>query len=250
MPILKRFFSILSCFLLLCCIFSEDLAARDQGNRINNVVLLQGAYWEMNYWSKVVFVLQRNGYEVRLIHLPLFSLATDENIIHAALSSMQGGVLLVGPAGGSLVIRELFKEPKIKKVLYVDLDMEDLNSSDRSLLFFATCKGELNVQRMQTDLTGLMDIKTGNVRRIKEKQLLVPDFNGEIQGKMKANWPMYKSNWRLFGIREPLFISELQGLKGDIWYNRWSSDPPIFSEIYKSSLAAKALALCIMDATN
>ncbi len=74
-------------------------AARD-------VVLVHGAWADASSWSEVIERLQRDGFTVRALQLPLQSLAADAAIVRAEVDRIARPVVLVGHSYGGAVIGE------------------------------------------------------------------------------------------------------------------------------------------------
>jgi pimeloyl-ACP methyl ester carboxylesterase len=69
-----------------------------------NVVLVQGAYLDASSWSKVIPLLQANGYNALAGQLPLASFKEDVTTTEQALASLSGPTILVGHSNSGSVI--------------------------------------------------------------------------------------------------------------------------------------------------
>lgn len=69
-----------------------------------NVVLVHGAWADGSSWSKVVPLLQKKGFNVMAVQLPLTSLDDDIAITENALAALHGPTVLVGHSYGGVVI--------------------------------------------------------------------------------------------------------------------------------------------------
>jgi pimeloyl-ACP methyl ester carboxylesterase len=74
--------------------------------RARDVVLVHGAWADGSSWSDVIEHLQRDGYTVRAVQLPLQSLAGDAAIVRGELDRIGRPVVLVGHSYGGAVISE------------------------------------------------------------------------------------------------------------------------------------------------
>ena len=69
-----------------------------------NVVLVHGAWADGSSWAKVISLLQRKGFYVTAVQLPLTSLEDDIQVTRNALELQNGPTVLVGHSYGGMVI--------------------------------------------------------------------------------------------------------------------------------------------------
>lgn len=69
-----------------------------------NIVLVHGAFADGSSWSKVIQLLQEEGYNVTAVQMPLTSLADDVATTHHVLAMQSGPTILVGHSYGGVVI--------------------------------------------------------------------------------------------------------------------------------------------------
>lgn len=95
--------------------------AKSQSNLkgVKNIVLVHGAFADGSSWSKVIPLLQSQGYNVVAVQNPLTSFADDVAATKRAITQADGPVLLVGHSYGGMVISEAGKDPKVAGLLYV-----------------------------------------------------------------------------------------------------------------------------------
>lgn len=95
--------------------------AKSQSNLkgVKNIVLVHGAFADGSSWSKVIPLLQSQGYNVVAVQNPLTSFADDVVATKRAITQADGPVLLVGHSYGGMVISEAGKDPKVAGLLYV-----------------------------------------------------------------------------------------------------------------------------------
>src|ERR1700737_4529501 len=69
-----------------------------------NILLVHGAFVDASSWSKVISLLQGQGYNVLAVQNPLTSLEDDINTTRQALATLPRPTLLVGHSYGGAVI--------------------------------------------------------------------------------------------------------------------------------------------------
>jgi pimeloyl-ACP methyl ester carboxylesterase len=84
-----------------------------------NIVLVAGAYEDGSIWTKVIGLLQANGFHVTVVPIPLTSLAADAAMTKSVLARQQGSVILVGHSWGGVVITEAGNESNVIGLVYV-----------------------------------------------------------------------------------------------------------------------------------
>ena len=68
------------------------------------IVLVHGAFADASGWSRVIPILQRDGYFVTAVQIPLTSLSDDIATAKRVVDSQKGPVVLVGHSYGGAVI--------------------------------------------------------------------------------------------------------------------------------------------------
>lgn len=69
-----------------------------------NIVLVHGAFADGSSWNKVIPILEKSGYKVIAVQLPLHSLADDIDTVNRAINLLDGPTILVGHSYGGVVI--------------------------------------------------------------------------------------------------------------------------------------------------
>ncbi len=112
-------------------------SAPDNSHRggVKNIVLVHGAWADGSSWSSVIPLLEKDGYHVIAVQLPLSSLAKDDAATERAIARITmahpGPVLLVGHSYGGVVIGDRpGNDPNVAGLVYVDV-MTELGFADR-----------------------------------------------------------------------------------------------------------------------
>lgn len=98
----------------------------DANKRINNIILVHGAFADGSGWKKVFNILNSKGYNVTIIQQPESSLADDIAATKRFIDIQDGNVILVGHSYGGIVISEAGQDPKVKGLVYVAAHMPDV----------------------------------------------------------------------------------------------------------------------------
>ncbi len=83
-----------------------------------SIVLVHGAFADGSAWSKVIPLLQRDGYIVTAVHDSMESYAGDVATTRRVIEAQSGPVVLVGHSYGGMVISGAATE-KVKALVYI-----------------------------------------------------------------------------------------------------------------------------------
>jgi pimeloyl-ACP methyl ester carboxylesterase len=84
------------------------------------IVLVHGAFADGSSWSKVIPILQRDGYTVVAVQNPLSSFDADVETTKRALAMQTGPVVLVGHSyGGAVITQAAAGNSNVKALVYV-----------------------------------------------------------------------------------------------------------------------------------
>jgi len=86
---------------------------------VKNIVLVHGAFADGTSWSKIIPLLEAEGYDVVAVQNPLTSLADDVAATKRTIALQDGPVLLVGHSWGGAVITQAGDDPKVAGLVYV-----------------------------------------------------------------------------------------------------------------------------------
>jgi pimeloyl-ACP methyl ester carboxylesterase len=95
-----------------------------------NVVLVHGAWADGSSWSKVIPLLDKKGFEVTAVQLPLTSLEDDITVTRNALAAQKGPTILVGHSyGGAVITGAANDAPNVTALVYIAAFAVDVGES-------------------------------------------------------------------------------------------------------------------------
>lgn len=100
-----------------------------KASQVKNIVLVHGAFADSSSWSKVIPLLQANGFNVTSVQNPLTTFNDDVAATKRALAAQDGPVILVGHSYGGVVITEAGNDPKVAGLVYVAAFAPDAGQS-------------------------------------------------------------------------------------------------------------------------
>ena len=114
---------------------SVAVGSRNVSNVVKpSVVLIHGAWADGSSWSRVVSLLQTEGYTVYVPPNPLRGLTSDSAYIASFLKTITGPIILVGHSyGGAVITNAATGNPNVKALVYIDAFAPDLGESLASL---------------------------------------------------------------------------------------------------------------------
>ena len=101
--------------------------------KTKDVILVHGAWADGSSWSKVIPLLERRGFHVTAVQLPLTSVAEDVATLQRAIASDPNPLLLVGHSYAGVVITEAGNDPKVNGLVYISAYAPDAGQSVFSL---------------------------------------------------------------------------------------------------------------------
>ncbi len=112
---------------------SNALCAQETGNRINNIVLVHGAWVDGSGWKPVYEILSRDGYEVQMVQVPETSFQDDVAATKRVLDLQTGPCILVGHSYGGSIITEAGVDPHVVGLVYVAAHAPDVGEDEGAL---------------------------------------------------------------------------------------------------------------------
>ena len=114
-------------FLLLTCC---AVLARSQERRVQNVVLVHGAWADGSGWRGVSDILVKDGFHVSIVQEPETSFQEDVTAVKRVLAQQVGPCILVAHSYGGAVITQAGNEPSVAAVVYIAAHMPDAGESE------------------------------------------------------------------------------------------------------------------------
>jgi pimeloyl-ACP methyl ester carboxylesterase len=108
-------------------------AGDDPVLKTKDVILVHGAWADGSSWSKVIPLLERRGFHVTAVQLPLTSVAEDVATLQRAIELDPGPLILVGHSYAGVVITEAGNDPKVNGLVYISAYAPDAGQSVFSL---------------------------------------------------------------------------------------------------------------------
>ncbi|WP_425375359.1 alpha/beta fold hydrolase [Rhizobium deserti] len=126
--------SILKSFAVAVVLAFAALPAAAVAGKVNNVVLVHGAFADGSGWNAVAGLLTEKGYKVSIVQEPETSLEDDVQATQRVLDQQDGPVVLVGHSYGGQIITVAGSDPKVKSLVYVAALVPDIGDSLLSLV--------------------------------------------------------------------------------------------------------------------
>ncbi|HEY2798715.1 MAG TPA: alpha/beta hydrolase [Thermoanaerobaculia bacterium] len=99
---------------------AQSSAAPANAKTKPTIVLVHGAFADASSWQRVIPILQKDGYEVVAVQIPLASLAGDIEWTKRVLDAQKGPVVLVGHSyGGGVITGAAAGSAKVQALVYL-----------------------------------------------------------------------------------------------------------------------------------
>jgi pimeloyl-ACP methyl ester carboxylesterase len=102
--------------------------------KIQNIVLVHGAFADGSSWKPVADLLINDGYKVAIVQQPMTSLEDDVTATRRILDRQDGPVVLVGHSYGGAIITEAGNDPKVAALVFVAAFAPDAGEALGALL--------------------------------------------------------------------------------------------------------------------
>lgn len=118
---------------VLLVLLTGGLHAQNMSGRINNIVLVHGAWVDGSGWRPVSDILTKKGYSVTVVQIPETSFQADVAAVKRALSLQPGPCILVAHSYGGSVITEAGSGPRVAGLVYVAAHAPDVGEDEAAL---------------------------------------------------------------------------------------------------------------------
>jgi pimeloyl-ACP methyl ester carboxylesterase len=106
------------------------LSAQNEGHRIQNIVLVHGAWADGSGWKGVYDILVKDGFHVSIVQEPETTFKEDVAATKRVLSLQDGPCILVAHSYGGAVITEAGTDPSVAGLVYIAAHMPDAGENE------------------------------------------------------------------------------------------------------------------------
>ena len=118
------------CLVLLLLLSSTAASAQHPERRVQNIVLVHGAWADGSGWKGVYDILVKDGYNVSIVQEPETSFKDDVAATKRVLAQQDGPCILVAHSYGGAVITEAGTDPLVVGLVYIAAHMPDAGESE------------------------------------------------------------------------------------------------------------------------
>ncbi len=105
-----------------------------RSNSKPSIVLVHGAFADATSWQHVIPLLERDGYNVSAVQIPLLSLADDIITTKRMIDAQKGSVVVVGHSyGGNVITGAAAGNLRVKALVYVNAFAPDVGEKTSDL---------------------------------------------------------------------------------------------------------------------
>jgi pimeloyl-ACP methyl ester carboxylesterase len=127
--------AVLASLIALVALGLAAFAEPQKGAKVQNIVLVHGAFADASSWSGVISRLQKAGYRVTAVQLALDSLEDDLARTRAVLAAQPGPTLLVGHSfGGAIITEAAINAPNVVALVYESAFAPDEGESMKAII--------------------------------------------------------------------------------------------------------------------
>jgi len=127
--------AVLAALIALVALGLAAFAEPQKGPRVQNIVLVHGAFADASSWSGVILRLQKAGYHVTGVQLGLDSFEDDVARTRNVLAAQTGPTLLVGHSFGGAIITEAGSSaPNVVGLVYESAFAPDQGESMKAIV--------------------------------------------------------------------------------------------------------------------
>jgi pimeloyl-ACP methyl ester carboxylesterase len=147
---------------LVCVLMRPEVAiSKELSQRFNSkpsIVLVHGAFADATSWQHVIPLLERDGYPVSAVQIPLSSLADDVAMTKRMIDAQKGSVVVVGHSyGGNVITGAAAGNSRVKALVYVNAFAPDAGekTSDLNGRYAAAPLREIQENKVPVSQSGI-----------------------------------------------------------------------------------------------
>jgi pimeloyl-ACP methyl ester carboxylesterase len=114
----------------LLLLTSGTLSAQSEKGRVQNIVLVHGAWADGSGWKGVYDILVKEGYRVSVVQEPETSFKDDVAATKRVIALQDGPCVLVAHSYGGAVITEAGNDPLVAGLVYIAAHMPDAGENE------------------------------------------------------------------------------------------------------------------------
>src|SRR3984885_8060026 len=118
------------CIVLLLLTCGGVLSAQNQAHRVQNIVLVHGAWADGSGWRGVYDILVKDGYNVSMVQEPETTFNDAVTATRRTLALQDGPCILVAHSYGGSVLTEAGTVPSVVGLVYVAAHMPDAGENE------------------------------------------------------------------------------------------------------------------------
>src|SRR5215510_10238003 len=122
--------AISQCLFIILLLPGFAPSAESQEKRVQNIVLVHGAWADGSGWKGVYDILVKDGYNVSIVQEPETSFKEDVIATKRVLDQQVGPCILVAHSYGGAVITEAGTHPSVVGLVYIAAHMPDAGESE------------------------------------------------------------------------------------------------------------------------
>src|SRR5215510_1624173 len=122
--------AISQCLFIILLLPGFAPSAESQEKRVQNIVLVHGAWADGSGWKGVYDILVKDGYNVSIVQEPETSFQEDVAATKRVLDQQNGPCILVAHSYGGAVITEAGTHPSVVGLVYIAAHMPDAGESE------------------------------------------------------------------------------------------------------------------------
>ncbi|WP_205945827.1 alpha/beta hydrolase [Pedobacter hiemivivus] len=121
--------------LILFAVASSQLKAQTIAKtlvekKVDNIVLVHGAFVDGSGWKPVYDILAKKGYHVTIVQQPMTSFSDDQAATQRVLNMQDGPCVLVAHSYGGAIITETGNNPRVAALVYIAAHAPDKGESE------------------------------------------------------------------------------------------------------------------------